>query len=215
MCKHVIPAWTELINANRELVKLKKGEQLIQENTPVNGVYFVQEGSIKVFKKWGDSKESIVRFANKGSVVGHRGFSSTQSIFPVSATAQENSELCFVPIDFFRTVLKGNPDFTYEMLMFYADELQVSEQKADNQVRLSVKGRLAWSILQLEDQMGVGADGFVAITISKTDLASYVGSTYETIYRMMLELEKEQVIQTANKRFKIVNRVRLMEYSLC
>lgn len=215
MCKHIIPAWTELINANRTFVKLKKGEQLIQENTPVNGVYFVQEGCIKVYKKWGDSKENIVRFAKKGSIVGHRGFSSTQNMFPISAIAQENSELCFLPVDFFRTVLKGNPDFTYKMLMFYADQLQVSEQKADNQVRLSVKGRLAWSILQLEDQMGVGEDGFVAITISKTDLASYVGSTYETIYRMMLELEKEEVIETAGKRIKIVNRLRLMEYSLC
>ncbi len=213
MCKHIIPAWKELINANREIIKLKKGDQFIQEGTPAEGIYFVQEGVIKVHKHWGD-KESIVRFAKKGNIVGHRGLSSSQTLFPISATALENSEVCFIPIDFFKTILKGNSDFTYEMLLFYADELQISEQKTSNQVQLSVKGRLAWSILQLEQKMGIEGDGYINITLSKTDIAAYIGSTYETIYRMMMELENEKIIETANKRIKILDRQKLIESSL-
>ncbi|WP_166333092.1 Crp/Fnr family transcriptional regulator [Sphingobacterium chungjuense] len=213
MCTHIIPAWKEVVTANRKVIKLKKGEQFIQEGAPSSGIYFVQEGMIKVYKQWGD-KESIVRFAKKGSIVGHRGLSSSQTLFPISASALENSEVCFVPLDFFRTVLKGNPAFTYEMLLFYADELQISEQKTNNQVQLSVKGRLAWCILQLAHDMGLEKDDYIAIRLSKTDIASYIGSTYESIYRMMLELENEKIIETANKRIRILDRTKLTEYSL-
>ncbi len=214
MCRYVIPEWLELINAKREVIKVKKGERFIEEGRVSNGIYFVQEGLIKVHKQWRDSKDSIVRFAKKGSIVGHRGLASSESHFPISATAIENSEVCFVPLDFFRAVLKGNPELTYEMLMFYADELQVSEQKTSNQVQLSVKGRLAWSILQLESKMGVDDDGYIAITISKTDIASYVGSTYESIYRMMLELENEKIVESSNKRIRILDRQKLTDLSV-
>ncbi|WP_066758276.1 Crp/Fnr family transcriptional regulator [Sphingobacterium populi] len=213
MCNHIIPAWKEVINANREVIKVKKGEQFIQEGTPASGIYFVQQGLIKVYKQWG-AKESIVRFAKKGSIVGHRGLSSAETRFPISAAALENSEVCFVHMDFFKTVLKGNPAFTYEMLLFYADELQISEQKSNNQVLLSVKGRLAWCILQLAHDMGIEEDGYIGTKLSKTDIASYIGSTYESIYRMMLELENEKIIETANKRIRILDRIKLRDYSL-
>ena len=100
------------------------------------------------------------------------------------------------------------------MLLFYADELQISEQKTSNQVQLSVKGRLAWSILQLEQKMGIEGDGYINITLSKTDIAAYIGSTYETIYRMMMELENEQIIETSNKRIKITDREKLRQILL-
>ena len=213
MCQYVIPEWKELINSKRKAIKVKKGDQFIQEGTLSNGIYFVQQGIIKVHKEFQDSKERIVRFAKKGGIVGHRGLSSSQTQFPISATALVDSEVCFIPIEFFKNVLKGNPDLTYKMLMFYADELQESEQKSSNQIQQSVKGRLAYCILQLENTMGVDDYQYINIALSKTDIASYIGSTYESIYRMMLELENEKIIETSNKRIKIIDRNKLVDYS--
>ena len=133
--------------------------------------------------------------------------------FPISATCLENCVLCFVPFDFFKKLLRTNPALTYAMLMFYADELQVSEQKVTNQVHLSVKGRLAWSFFLLEEKMGIDEEGYIRLVLSKTDLAAYVGSTYESVYRMMTELVEEDVIESVNKRIKIKNRPMLLHYS--
>lgn len=212
MCRYVIADWWQNIDMRRQIIKVKKGQRFIDEGAGAEGVYFVQEGLVKVHKRW-DDKENIVRFAKKGDIVGHRGMSPKKSIFPISATCLENTVLCFVPIDFFQSLLKTNPILTYELLMFYADELQISEQKVTNQVQLSVKGRVAWSLFQLEEKMGVDQDGYIGLILSKTDLASYVGSTYESVYRMMTELVEEDIIESVNKRIKIKDRTMLLHYS--
>lgn len=212
MCRHMIVDWEEVVNLKRQVVKVKRGERFIKEGDVASGVYFVQEGVVKVHKRWGE-KESIVRFAKKGDIVGHRGLSHAPSVFPISATAMESSVLCFVPIDFFKSLLKANPVLTYELLMFFADELQVSEQKVTNQVQLSVKGRLAWSLLKLEEKMGLDARGYIAISLSKADLAAYVGSAYESVHRMFAELQGEGIVEADSRSIKVLDRQKLMAYS--
>ncbi|PRD53975.1 Crp/Fnr family transcriptional regulator [Sphingobacterium gobiense] len=212
MCRYVVPDWWENIDIRRQIIKVKKGQRFIDEGTDAEGVYFVQEGLVKVHKRWGD-KESIVRFAKKGDIIGHRGMAREKSIFPISATCLENTILCFIPIDFFKSLLKTNPSLTYELLMFYADELQLSEQKVTNQAHLSVKGRLAWSFLLLEEKMGTDENGRIRLVLSKTDLAAYVGSTYESVYRMIAELEAEGAIEVFHKRIKIKDREILLSNS--
>lgn len=212
MCKYVGVEWRENINIKRTVICLKKGQQFIAEGGSVDGVYFVQQGLVKVYQCRG-GKDSIVRFAKKGDIVGHRGVAVGKSLFPISAMCVEDSVLCFIPIDFFKVLLKTNIGLTYELLMFYAEELQVSEQKVVNQTRLSVKGRLAWSIVQLENKLGIDEDGYIAMVLSKTDLAAYVGCTYESAYRMLAELVGEGVLCLANKRVKIKDKVRLLYYS--
>ena len=212
MCRYVICDWWENIDIKRQVIRAKKGQKVVEEGSDAEGVYFVQEGLVKVHKRWGD-KEQIVRFAKKGEIFGHRGLARDRPTYPISATCLENSVLCFVPIDFFKTLLRTNPAFSYELLMFYADELFISEQKMANQVQLSVKGRLAWSLLLLEEKMGNDTEGCVGLTLSKTDLAAYVGTTYESVYRMLSELVEEGVVELINKRIKIKDKTRLTYYS--
>jgi CRP-like cAMP-binding protein len=150
MCQLSLQEWHPAIAANKQNFIAKKGQVIFKEGDPVTGVYFVTSGNVKVHKKWGD-KELILRFANNGAILGHRGITSTISTFPISATALETTNLCYVDIDFFRSTLKVNHDFAYWMLLFYADELNVSEKKMRNLALMSVKGRLAVAILSLKN----------------------------------------------------------------
>ena len=74
-------------------------------------------------------KRLIVRFANQGAVVGHRGLGST-TIYPISATTVVPSTVCFIELDFFLASLKVNHEFTYELMMFFADELGYQKENA-------------------------------------------------------------------------------------
>lgn len=202
MCQHVMREWYDQIDLRKQTIKLKRGEQFIVEGDAVRGVYFVQSGVVKVHRRWGD-KEMIVRFARKGDIVGHRGVSSAseQSVYPISATALEAATLCFVDIDFFLSTLRVNAALTYRLMLFYADELQLSEQKMYNLVQKSVKSRLAWSLLSLYSVFGEqSADGYLGITISKTDLGGYIGATYETVYRSLADLVRLNYIRMEGKK---------------
>ncbi|TCD01036.1 Crp/Fnr family transcriptional regulator [Pedobacter psychroterrae] len=213
MCRLSLKEWLPAISGHKKNFIAKKGEVIISEGDVVNGVYFVISGNVKVHKQWGD-KELILRFANKGAIFGHRGISSTTSIYPISATALETTELCFVDIEFFKTTVKVNHEFAYNLLMFYADELHTSEKKMRALALMSVKSRLAAAILELKDQFGQTDGGFIDLTLSRQDLAAFTGATYETVFRTMNELLAEKLIIVDGKKIGIHDEEGLKELSV-
>ncbi len=206
MCRYVLQDWLGQIDLHRKNIRVKKGEQFITEGEAVRGIYFVQSGLVKVHRNLGD-KETIVRFAKKGDIVGHRGVSSEQSVYPISATTLDVTQLCFVELPSFLSTLRINPELSYRLMLFFADELHLSEQKMANLAQLSVKNRLAWSLLLLHRVFGEGIDNeYIGIDLSKKDLAAYVGTTYETVYRTLAELVDSGAITVDKKKIFIKNR---------
>ena len=205
-CTLCLKGWLPAIAANRETFELRKGETLFKEGEKVTGIFFVYEGAVKVHKEWGE-KELIVRFAGKGDIVGHRGLGNELD-YPVSATAIETSQVCFIGIEFFFSSLKVNQDYLLQLMMFFAEELKVSERKMRNLAHMPVKGRVAQALLTLKEKFGV-RDGFIDLSLSRQDLASYTGATYETVFRVLNELAEENLIKLSGKKFGILNSEKL------
>ncbi|MBY0479914.1 MAG: Crp/Fnr family transcriptional regulator [Chitinophagaceae bacterium] len=203
-CRSCLKEWLPAIDANRKNYHFAKGEKLFTEGDKVEGMYFINTGKVKVHKKWDDEKELIVRFAGKGDIVGHRGLGK-DIYYPVSATALEPVTVCFIDLDFFISSLKVNHDFTFQLMMFFAEELQESERKMRNMAHMPVKGRVVQALLKLKEKYGINNEGFVDITITKQDIASYAGTTYETVFRILNELEEDKTIGMKGKNFKIIN----------
>ncbi|MEO5910274.1 MAG: Crp/Fnr family transcriptional regulator [Pelobium sp.] len=212
LSQNCIPEWLPAIEANKKIYEFKKGEVLFKEKDPVDGMFFVYEGTIKVHKKWGD-KELILRLASTGSILGHRGLSTQNQTYPISATALENGSLCYISMDFFNSTLKVNPDFTTKLLMFFADELQESEKKMRNIAHMSVKGRLANALLSFKSQFGTDDKNVLHIELSKQDISSYVGATYETLFRILNELIEDKAITVNKRSIKILNETKLFDFS--
>ncbi len=202
-CRSCLQEWSPAIEANRKNYHFKKGELLFCEGDKVTGMYFIYSGKVKVHKKWDDEKELIVRFAGKGDIVGHRGLGK-DTHYPVSATALEPVDVCFIDLAFFMASLKVNHDFTFQLMMFFAEELQESERKMRNMAHMPVKGRVIQALLKLKEKYGVNEEGMVDISITKQDIASYAGTTYETVFRIMNELAEEKSISMQGKNFSIL-----------
>jgi CRP-like cAMP-binding protein len=212
LCRLCIKEWLPAVDAHRKNFSLKKGQLLFKEGEPVNGIYFIYSGTVKVHKHWGEEKELIVRFARKGDIVGHRGVGS-EMVYPVSATTLEPVTVCFIDLEFFQASLKVNHAFLHELMMFYASELQESEKNMRNLVHMPVKGRIAYALLALRDKFGCTEDGAIDMTLGRQDLASYTGTTYETAFRVMSELIQENVIAISGKSIAVMNTDKLQEMS--
>ena len=211
MCKSCKSEWLKAIDVNRKLIHYNKGESIFHEGDTMNGMYFIFSGLVKVHKKWSDNKELILRFAKDGAIVGHRGLGG-DTIYPVSATALAPSDICFVDLDFFMATLKVNPDYLFDLMMFFAAELKDSEKRMRNIAHMNTKGRIGQSLITLQDKFGTDADGFINIEISRQDLASYTGTTYETLFKIMNELAEENAIHIDSKRTKLLDNPKLLEY---
>jgi CRP-like cAMP-binding protein len=210
LCKSCKKEWLPAIDANRKVFNLKKGAVLFKEGEEVKGMFFINDGLVKVHKKWDDEKEMILRFANKGAIVGHRGLGG-DTVYPVSGTALAPTTVCFIDMDFFTATLKVNTEYLYELMMFFAAELKESEKRMRNLAHMNTKGRIAYALLSLHKKFGVGDDGFMNIVLTRQDIASYTGTTYETLFKMMNEFAEEGILKFAEKRIAIINPGKLQQ----
>src|SRR5699024_9712753 len=104
-------------------------------------------------------------FATAGSILGHRGLSDQKH--PVSATALNHVTLCFVDTKFFTTTLLVNHELAHQMVLFFASELQKTEESMYNMVQMDVKSRIALALLEIADTFGLDHEGFINSLLSK------------------------------------------------
>ena len=211
LCRHCIPDWKALIDTKKETLSYKKGKTIFSEGDPVRGIYFMYEGWAKVSKNWGPQKELLLRFAKPGDVVGHRGFGGDLH-YPVAATALEDCKVCFISNEFLETILQTNPSFTRELMKVYAEELQKVEKRMRDLIHRDVKGRIALALQEMAETFGTDSEGYPTVTVARQDIASFAGTTYETVFKFFSELQANKVISTSGKRIRINNSKRLQKF---
>ena len=210
MCRFCLPEWLPAIDLHRRSYEVKKGELIFKEGDPVKHVYFVNSGAVKVHKQWGEEKELIVRFAKTGEIFGHRGLGESV-VYPVSATAIQHSVLCVIEIDFFLSTLKVNTGYLYNLMLFFAEDLRISEQRMRDLAHKTVKARIATALLTLARKFGLTAKKCLSIPISRQDLASYTGTTYETVFRVLFELQDAGYVAMQGKDIALLDAENLAQ----
>ena len=202
LCNYCLPEWKSLISIKRQTLSFKKGKKIFREGDPVQGIFFIYEGSVKVSKNWGDQKDIILRFARQGDVLGHRGFGGEMQ-YPISATALEDSRVCFIDNAFLETSLIANTTLTYQLMQLYAGELQKAEKRMRDLVHREVKERIVLALFEIADAFGTTNDGYLALPITRQDIASYAGTSYETVFKFFTDLSAREVLLTSGKHIKI------------
>jgi CRP/FNR family transcriptional regulator len=210
LCKHSLPQWRTLIASRKSILSFKKGKKIFREGDPVKGIFFVYTGSVKVSKNWGGQKELIIRFAKAGGVLGFRGFGG-DLVYPISATALEDCTVCFIDNDFLELSLIANGSLTHQLLQLYAAELQKTEKRMRDLVLREVKDRIVLALVEISEGFGTGEDDFLALPISRQDIASYAGTTYETVFKFFTELSGKNILTTSGKQIRINDHKALQE----
>ena len=101
----------------------------------------------------------------------------------------------------------------HQLLLFFADELQESERKMRDLAHMQVKGRIAQSLLALQEKFGVTTEGFIDISLSRQDLAFFAGTTYETVFRIMNEFASDQLVALDARNITILDAEKLAVYT--
>jgi CRP-like cAMP-binding protein len=199
-----LPAWHSAIDQHLQLFKYSKNQVLFAEGDAVQGFFFLASGVVKVHKHWGEDRELILRFGVDNDIIGHRGLNTHQKVYPISATTLSPVVVGFVPLQFFMDSLLVNPTLSLDFLLFFADELLHTEQRMRDMSHLPVKERTAKALLHFAQKFGTDHLGFISFVLSRQDIAAYVGASYETVYRALMQLEEEKLIQTNKKRIALL-----------
>ncbi|HSB92766.1 MAG TPA: Crp/Fnr family transcriptional regulator [Flavitalea sp.] len=205
LCTNCSPSWKALIAVKKTTHLFKRGKRVFVEGDPVSGIYFMNTGSVKISKNWGGEKDIILRFAIAGDVLGHRGFGG-EPVYPVTATALEDSIACFIDNELLESTLMTNISFTYQLMQEYAKELLRAEHRMWDLAHRDVKDRIILALFEIADAFGSMDNDFISIPITRQDIAAYAGTSYETVFKLFAELSAKNKLTTLGKHIKINDR---------
>ncbi|GAA3556097.1 Crp/Fnr family transcriptional regulator [Snuella lapsa] len=191
------------LTVEKNNLKCKKGQQFIMEGAPVNSLFFIMKGKVKVFRTGINGREQIVRFAKSGEIIGHRGF-GTEEHYSIGAIALEDTTLCYFSKNNLQQALLSNPKFAYDFMLFYANELNRSESKVKTISQMTVRERVIDTLLYINRKFGDNK-GFLDVFLSRREYAEYAGTTEEQVIRVFSALKKENLIVTRGKKIGIVD----------
>jgi CRP-like cAMP-binding protein len=186
-----------------------KGQQFILEGAPVNGLYFIFHGCVKVYKQTANKGSQIIRFSKEGEIVGHRGF-GTNYVYDISAAALADSVLCNFTTEVLIEMLHKAPPLMFDFMLFYADQLQKSEANAKRFAQMSVREKVINGLLFIENKFGQ-TDGFINITLSRKDIADFAGTSTDQVIRVISALKKEGLLIAKGKKIGIPDIFKLKE----
>tara|TARA_B100001971_G_C18267890_1_gene595809 strand:+ start:20758 stop:21453 length:696 start_codon:yes stop_codon:yes gene_type:complete len=192
----------------------KKGQVLFVEGNPTYGIYCVNKGNIKITQMSPDGKESIIRIAQAGDVIGHRSL-FTSKHYQASATAIEEAHVCFIDKDYILKLIETKPSVSFNLISRLSRDLGAAEHRISSFSQKNVRERLAELLLLLKESHGEPTEKgtFINIKLTRDEMASIIGTAPETLIRFMSEIKSLGYIEQEGKKIFITDEKALIEFA--
>ena len=202
--KYCSDEWKAFFTKNKTTYKVKPGEKIFTKGEPVKGIYSVYSGYIKIFD-FDDKTERIVELVTKENILGYRAFGSSFNFNTVSAEALSECEITFYSADILKLAIEANNELTFFIIDLLTTKLRKAEIRNKNFQNLNAKEKIICSINDVISIFGLEGE-CLKFTPKRKDIAALAGTTYETVVRVLGELDKQQYIRIEGKKILILNR---------
>jgi CRP/FNR family transcriptional regulator, dissimilatory nitrate respiration regulator len=190
------------ISAISSRLSFKKDEMIFHEGDKASGFYMVEKGTIKIFKLSFEGKEHILHIYGSGNAFGEVPVFAGKN-FPASAMAIENSDIIYFPRDKFVNLITIAPELGMNFLADLAGRLREFTIQIENLSLKEVPARLsAYFITLAREQQNQKK---IILPISRVQLSNLIGTTPETISRMLKKMTDSSLIKVQGKTILINN----------
>jgi CRP-like cAMP-binding protein len=185
----------------------KKGEIIFREGGIPTGIFYVKTGRVKKYKATVKGGEQIFYVCSEGELLGYHALLS-EEYYPDSAATIEDSEITFIPKEDFLQVLRDSTVLSNRLLKALGHEFSLFINNITNLATKSVRERLAFNLLILEEKFkrpekpNIPSD----INMSRTDLANMVGTAKETLVRLLHDFKSDGLIESSGRIIRITDR---------
>lgn len=209
-CISLVPIFNHLekeqmdeIMAVTYLVSYKKGENIYCAGDKSDSLYIVSKGKIKIYRLSESGKEQLLRILHPGDFTGELAL-FRETVHEEYAEAIGETSVCTIKRSELQEILLKYPSISLKVLAEFSSRLEQSEKQATRFATENVEKRIALFLVECADNERQSME--VVLPMNKKDMASYLGTTPETISRKLADLEEIGYIkQISNKKIEILN----------
>lgn len=188
------------------LQHFEKGRHVFDEGEPSDFFTIALNGRVKVFRTTPAGKEIILEIFGPGDPLG--AVAVYEGVpFPASAVALEPTDCLVIGRREFFSLLEAHPSLVRSLLLGLTHRLMEMARRITELAGGRVETRFARLFMKLAEQMGHHDPGrggtFIAMPLSRQELADLTGTTIETAIRIMSRWNKDDVLHTDKDGFVI------------
>ncbi|MFP4160601.1 MAG: fumarate/nitrate reduction transcriptional regulator Fnr [Ectothiorhodospira sp.] len=185
-----------IINRRRPL---QRRDHLYRPGDPLNAIYAVRSGTVKTYTLTDDGQEQITGFHLPGELLGLDAISD--GVHPCAARALETTSICEIPFDRLEELSVRIPGLQHQLFRIMSREIQTDEHFMMLLGKKASDARLAAFLMSISTRLGLR--GFSRtefnLTMSRNDIANYLGLAVETVSRLFTRFQSLGLIQVRRK----------------
>jgi len=186
--------------------RLAAKDLIFAPGDPDDQVYFLLEGTVRLYKIYGEYKEATTALLREGDVFGELSLEerSCQNAFAEAITP---ARVAVVRKSVLNEVTKRCPEFALRLFSSFSERLRQSDETIESLLDREVSARLATLLSHLGDRFGEpdGSGTVLKVRLTHQDLANMIASTREAVSKEMSEFQRAGLIEIRNRRI-VVNR---------
>jgi CRP/FNR family transcriptional regulator len=200
------------IKAIASLKQVGKKEVLFSDGEEAKGFYVILSGKIKLYKISPEGKEQILHVVSAPDAFAEAAL-FLEGSYPAFAEALIDSQLLFFPKRDFIHLIERNPQLSINMIVSLSHFLRRFASLIEELSLKEVSSRIAKYLIDLS--LKSAKEGKipkeVELDLSKTQLASKLGTISETLSRTLAKMKAKGIIDVKKNRILILNRGTLEE----
>lgn len=182
--------------------QFKKGQHIFSEGDKGVGFYVVITGKVKIYKLSPEGKEQILHVFSSGEPFAEVAVFAGAN-FPANALAIEESRVFFFPRTSFISLIQGYPALAMNMMAELSLRLKKFAHMIEDLSLKEVPGRLASHFLLLADEQENVDE--ITLNLTKSHLASLLGTIPETLSRILAKMSKQNLIESQGSTISILD----------
>lgn len=193
------PALESILRLTRRR-RFRKDDTIFHEKEAGDTLFVILHGRVKVAIFGDDGKEVTLSTLSEGDFFGELALLD-QEPRSASVVAEEDCELLSLNRDDFMRALEQDGGLSAALIQALAQRLRKANHQISTLALLDVYGRVARVIAELAEEEGRRLkDGRVVVRRpTHLEIAHRIGSSRETVTRMMRDLEENGFIETQGR----------------
>ncbi|MFP7297896.1 Crp/Fnr family transcriptional regulator [Neobacillus niacini] len=181
---------------------------VFMQEDPLDRVFFIHSGKIKIYKTDFSGKEQIVSVLEPGEMFPHAGFFRDGN-FPAHAEVLEEANLIVIPIDKFEETLISYPELCIKLFKVLGEKIVDLQGRLEAQVLHNTFEQIVLLLIRLCQSNGeqIGSTRYQLTTqFTNRELANMIGTSRETVSRTINHLKKKNYINQREDGLYLIDR---------
>lgn len=180
------------------MIAYRTGTVLYEPGKTDERLFLLKEGSVQIYRLTPDGRKLVLASVEPGAAFGEMAFLG-QTLSGSFAVVTSDSAVCVMSRVDIEQVIRDHPTVAVQLIAMMSERLRVAEDRLEQMAFAPVPARVARLLLDLADEDEVCGH-------SHQDLADMIGTSRETVSRVLEDFKSSGVVSVDRRALQIMDR---------